>query len=163
MNVRAVPWIPVALALLIAVGGCATGGSAGGDSQYRERMGLATQTDAQRVVSLVFNRAGYEMIERSGPPLVVYESPWKVRSLLPDERAEGIVEAESRLRVEGRQRLDTIEGDQYFALTFIAENRTRAADGEWRTSVQTPGFVAYAEEIKEDLESELLNIGVRVY
>lgn len=162
MNLRFVKWITVVLAVVISSSACASGAT-GGDAQYRERMGLATQADAQRIIQQVFNRAGYEFEERSGPPLLVYESPWQLRSPFPDEEAENVVEVESRLRVEGRQRLDTIEGDQYFALTFIALNRTRAEDGEWRTTLNTPDFMAYAEEIKDDLESELMNIGVRVY
>lgn len=153
----------LAAALLLGLAACASSGGVDGDAVYRERLGLATQPDTERIVRTVFNRAGFQVNPRSGPPIIMYESNWRERDLFPDERGEGIVEAETRLLVEGRQRTDTIEGGQYFSLIFMVENRTRVSDGEWRGTRNTPQFLAYVDEIKEDFESELSNIGVRQY
>jgi hypothetical protein len=152
----------MAVAALLLPAACA---SSGGDAVYRQNMGLATQRDAEMIVDRVFAQSGYTIHEETEPPNLMWRSEWRDRDPFPDERLEGIVNAETRLTVSGRQGTDGIgmEGIQYFRLTFSVENRTRTSDGEWDTSRNSPMLLEYLESIHERFEEELRTIGVRRY
>lgn len=149
--------------VLLAPLGCASSGNSDGDAVYREQLGTATLMDAETMIERVFAQSGYNASRVSDPPNLRYESEWRDRSPFSDEAAEGIVAAETRLSITGRQRVDGFEGQQYFALVLMVENRVEFEDGSRSASRNTPEFVAYLEAITERFEEEMRSIGVRRY
>jgi hypothetical protein len=152
-------WMFVALLVTIPFG-CASAGG-GSDAVFRAELGMATEADARTVGERVFNQFQYTLSRVDEPPNLRMESEWRLREPLADERSLGIVQAESRLVLIGRQRLETELGSQ-FAMTLMVENRVRAgATGEWLDTRNSSDFRAYARSIAERLETEFRTIGVR--
>lgn len=150
----------VFLALVVAPLGCATSGG-GSDSVFRSELGVATEADALMVSERVFNQFQYTLARVDDPPNFRMETEWRMRDPFPDERSQGIVEAETRLVVVGRQRLETQLGSQ-FSLMLMVENRVRAGStGEWLDTRNSPDFRAYARSIAERMETDFRTIGVR--
>lgn len=160
---RCLPRVALFLVLLFVATGCASSGSESGDANYRERLVLATESDAVRIAEQVLPSFGYNPEPSVQGNTLVIETSWRSRSPFPDEEAEGIQAAQTRVIVEGRQRTDTIEGQQYFALVLLVQNETRREGEDWRSTRNTPDFVAYADRIKEEFEDAFLSIGVRRY
>lgn len=163
-----IPRMPLPIAVLsllvvLVATGCASSGSESGDSVYRERLVLATESDAVRIAESVLPQFGYNPDHEVQGNTLVIETSWRSRSPFPDEEAEGIEEAQTRVIVEGRQRTDTIEGQQYYALVLLVQNETRRSGEDWRSTRNTPDFVAYANSIKEEFDDAFLSIGVRRY
>jgi len=147
-------------AVVLLPAGCASGGG-GGDAVFRAELGIATEADAVTISDRVFSQFQYTLARTDDPPNLRMETEWRVREPFQDERAQGITEAESRLVVSGRQRLETELGSQ-FAMTLMVENRVRTGvSGEWVDTHNTPQFRAYARSIAERLETQFRTIGVR--
>lgn len=148
------------LALLVVPVACASGGG-GGSSVFRAELGMATEADARSVSDRVFSQFQYTLDRAEDPPSLRLITEWRVRDPFQDERSLGIVEAESRLIVIGRERTISELGSQ-FAMTLQVENRVRAGTtGEWVDTQNTPQFREYARSIAERLETEFRTIGVR--
>ncbi len=148
-----------AAALAVAVvTGCA---SVGGASTFREDVGTATEPDATTVMERVAGQFHYQVNRREEPPNFWIETHWQVRPPFEDERELGVIHAETRLTLRGRQRVDTLLGS-HFAMSLLVENRTRTADDPaWVETRNTLMFEAYAKSIADRLEQELRTIGVR--
>lgn len=146
---------------LVAVPACA--GSGNGSAVFRADLGISTAVQSMTISERIFNQFQYTVERQDDPPNLRMESEWRMRPPFEDERALGIVEAETRLIVTGRQRLETELGSQ-FAMTLMVENRVRAGtDGDWRDTYNTPQFREYARSIAERLEREFRTIGVRTF
>jgi hypothetical protein len=149
--------LPAAL-LLLLVSGCA---SVGGAALFRQELGTATEPDATTVMERVSAHFHYTVDRREEPPNFWIQTHWQGRPPFDDERAQGIIEAETRLLLTGRQRIDSLLGSQ-FAMTLVVENRTRTGpDVDWVETVNTPMFVEYAKSIAERIEQDFRTIGVR--
>jgi hypothetical protein len=160
------PWsaparVVFALLVLPLLAACASGG--GGDAVFRAEVGMSTATQSMTIGERIFSQFQYTVSRTEEPPNLRMETEWRLRPPFDDERALGIVEAESRLVLMGRQRLETELGSQ-FAMTVMVENRVRVGtDGEWMDTRNTPQFRAYARSIAERLEQEFRTVGVRTF
>ncbi len=152
-------WLPAAF--LVATVACAS--SSGGDAVFRAELGMSTASQSLTIGERIFSQFQYTVARTDEPPNLRMESEWRLRPPFEDERALGIVEAESRLVLMGRQRMETELGSQ-FAMTLMVENRVRAGtDGDWVDTQNTPQFRAYARSIAERLEQEYRTVGVRTF
>jgi len=147
------------LLLLVAVlPACA---STGGSAIYRQDVGGGTESNAREIGERVMGLNQFELDRVEESPNFMMQSRWLLRPPFADERALGIVEAESRILLQGRLRAPTELGEQ-FSFTFVMENRTRAGDGApWISTQNTPMFVEYAKRIGDQIEQEFRTIGVR--
>lgn len=149
----------LALVFSAWLAGCASGSGLG--SVYRAELGTATEPDARLIVERIYHHHQYEVVRLDDPPNFRFESNWRTRDPFDDERAIGVLEAESRLIVTGRHRLETMGGSE-FAMHIMVENRVRRnLTGEWEESIYTDGFRSYAREIGDQLTEEFRVIGVR--
>jgi hypothetical protein len=149
-------WKVAVVVLLLA--GC---GSAGGSALYRREVGTASGPDALERGALVLRQYHYEVSREEAAPNLMLETHWLPRAVFADEAALGVTDAESRVTLNGRQRVDTLLGSVY-AMTIVVENRVRQAGSDaWQETVNTPMFTEYAEGIARRLEEELRTIGVR--
>jgi hypothetical protein len=150
-------WL-VLLSVLVLASGCA---STGGSAQFRRDVGSATGPDALERGAMVLREYHYEVVRQEQTPDLVMETHWLPRAVFDDERALGIGDAESRVLITGRQRIDTLLGSLY-TLTMVVENRVRPVDNDqWVETINTRSFSQYAERMAKRLEEELRTIGVR--
>lgn len=146
---------------LLASAGCSSGSGTG--SMYRADLGTASEPDARTIVERTFHHFQYEVVRLDPPPNFRFESNWRTRDPFVDEKLLGVLEAESRLVVTGRHRLETMGGSE-FAMQITVENRVRRTAGEeWEESVFTDDFRDYSREIADRLAHDLRVIGVRRY
>jgi uncharacterized protein YcfL len=149
-------WKVAVVALLLVA--C---GSAGGSALFRREVGTASGPDALERGALVLKQFHYEVVREEQTPNLMLETNWLARSVFADEQELGISDAESRVIINGRQRVDTLLGSVY-AMSIVVENRVRHAGSDaWVETVNTPMFAGYAESIAKRLEEELRTIGVR--
>lgn len=149
---------------------CASGG-AGGTAAYRQDVGIASEADAHDLVRMIVDRFQYQVLrDEVGSDALRIETYWRSRTPFDDERAQGIVAADSRLVIEGRARgyrdaggiVDAAPPAPHYALRLAVDNRVRTRRGEgWDETVNTPMFHAYADDIARAFRDELLTLGVR--
>lgn len=149
-------WKIAVLALLL--GAC---GATGGSALFRREVGTASGPDALERSAMVLKQFHYEVNREEHTPNLMLETHWLPREVFADELQLGVSDAESRVIITGRQRVDTLLGSLY-ALSFSMENRVRQAGSDrWIETANTPMFQAYAESVAKRLEEELRTIGVR--
>ncbi len=146
------------LLLVVILPACA---STGGSAIYRKDVGGGTESNAREIFERILGFNQYELDRVDESPNFRMESRWRVRPPFEDERALGIVEAESRIILVGRLRAPSELGEQ-FAFTIVVENRARSQDGgPWISTANTDMFLAYARGIAEQVEEDFRTIGVR--
>jgi hypothetical protein len=153
-------------AVLMGLSGCALFASGGGGpSSYRTDAGRATLYDISRRTDEWLNRNQYVIERRSSSPAqLTIQTQWKSRYPFDDEIKAGVVEAQTRLRINARATRRAAAGSADLRLVQVsAENMVRMADSlNWRHGYMTPMFKAYVDEVVYELRS-LLQTGVRVF
>ncbi len=155
------------LALTTAlVVGCASagGGSAGLTSRpFQQNVGNATVRDLQRRTPRILERYHYVIVRHETSERRTYiETDWRHRTPFEDEAARGISSVQSRIIVRARQR-GGAGSSALMVVTFTMENLALEEDsGQWRQTVVTDMFRAYAKEIADRLKDEFSS-GIRVF
>ena len=146
----------VALLAVAMLAACASTG--GGRAAVTRSLGTAPRGDLDSTLRTVLSRNQYVLERELLETNMLYETRWRVRQPFDDERSLGAVQAESRIIVRARPR--SREANIY-TVTMTVENRVRTGDAEWVQIPATAQFSAYAEELANELERELVQ-GIRV-
>jgi hypothetical protein len=111
---------------LVAVAGCATAGSGGGDSPiYRYDVGRATPIDLGRYAPEILGRYQYELERQEQTDFqAVFETRWTGRFPTPDESTAGIEEIRMRITIRaGAMQI----GTGLSRVELVGENMVRYA------------------------------------
>jgi hypothetical protein len=148
------PYVPFALALLLALGACA---SSGRSNVLQTDVGRATRPDILDKVPRIMDQQGYEVQERRDTGNVIqYMTSWITRTPFDDEQNRGATEVRTRLTLEARE-----QGNGFYAVTLKGENTMlRAFDGQWVNMAPTTMFRRHLNELTEALSLEI-DMGVR--
>jgi hypothetical protein len=150
------------LAVLIFVGGCASGsGGTSGSAHFARGIGVATAVDLQDYGNRFMALYSFELERDEGPPSIVMESRWRERNVFPDERVMGIEAAEIKATIRARPRSGTSGMGEVYSVDLIVEQRVRVpGESQWNTEVHTPQAEELAATMAEELRRDL-NVGVR--
>jgi len=163
----------IAMSLLLL--GCASGGganSSGGGAKkekaeasasgFYKNIGDATLTDLEQKGKRALDRRNYHVIRQEGPPEVYYETQWLAREPFDDERALGVVQAQSRILLRARERNTTWAKATAYTVDFYVENQVRRQGGDFTEIPATKQFSAYARAMASELENDFRS-GVRSF
>jgi hypothetical protein len=146
------------LLLLLMAAGCASGR---GSAEVRRSLGNASATDAFVLTRRVLALHRFEVEhEENTPQLIMLQSRWLRREPFGDERAAGVAEAENRVTMTGRFRLQTEQGPLY-AIDLLIERRVVMLGQEgWLDAPPTRAALAHADSVSKQLQREL-QLGTR--
>lgn len=148
---------------LLLLAGCASGGSepAAPNGRVTFDAGSGSGSDIAEKVTRVLTRSQYEIYRREPEPNIYFETYWRERYPLPDEEAQGLGEAKTRILIRARMRQRTRSGDLY-GVSLIAENLTRGKGGEWAPTPPSDDFKQYVKKLADEIKAEL-DAGIRVF
>lgn len=148
----------LALLLLLIVAGCASGR---GSAEVRRSLGNASATDAFERTRRVLALHRFEIEhEENTPQLIMMQSRWLRREPFADELAVGIADAENRVTMTGRFRIQTEQGPLY-AIDLLIERRVVISGQEgWIDAPPTRAALAHADSVSKQLQRDL-QVGTR--
>jgi hypothetical protein len=152
----------LACALLGACGGSSPSvGAAPQAPALTIDVGLATLTDLESKGRRIIEQNRYEVIRTTPAPDVSYETAWLTRVPLDDERAAGVVAAQSRLFIRARQRNYTGGGGDTWQVTVTMENAVKTSESADFVAVRPSGeFERFARRMAGELKT-LFETGIR--
>lgn len=157
----------VAVGFATVLSSCASSGAQGGhgtdaptpvssQGAIRADVGVATLADLALQTEQLFTKHQYELLRTTPPPDVVYETTWRDRDVMDDERAAGAVAARSRMIVRARQRNFTGgTGDTWSVELSIESLVRREAEDEFRPAGPSAQFKRRARDIAEEFKLHL--------
>jgi hypothetical protein len=158
-----------ALCSALLVLGCASGGSGKAAeapkaqaSGFYKNIGDATLVDLEAKGKRILDRRSFHIVRQEGPPEVYYETQWLAREPFDDERALGVVAAQSRVLLRGRERNTTWAKATTYTIDFYVENQVRRQGGDFTEIPASKQFTQYARSIASEIENELRS-GVRSF
>ena len=143
---------------IIAVAACGGGGTLGSASGYSANLGAFEPekliSDSQDYI----RRLGYDIETNNGPPAILIQTFWRSQLPTDSERAAGVTEGRSRIRILGRQRLGMTDASEFYVTTFAVEHQVRMGPGgAWQEQPAASEFLEWARtsgrELKLQLES----------
>lgn len=144
--------------VLASTAGCATGGAGngGGRSSVRMDMGIATNADLQEQTGDLFRRTQFTVFRSDQAPAPLIESEWRNQTPTEDERALGVTEVQTRIRVRGRER--NPEGSRrVYQVTYTMEILYKTNEStEWIQMPVTEQREDFAENLGQELRTLLL-------
>lgn len=158
------PALPLAAALLLAVGGCA--GATLNRSAVESKIGRATFRDIMVEVPEIFGANGFSIHEsrRTGRG-VFFETNWRGRAPFDDEAEQGADRARTRLVLNARR-----AGGDIYTLRIRAENEVRGVPGasgpaggsRWGKIPATGMYREYVRDLFMQIKLRV-DAGVRVH
>lgn len=141
--------------LVIGLFGCA-GISSDVYTDLRVTAGEATLGIIPGKVQRIIDINLFEIIRfEDTPASILWETAWKARTPFGDERAQGIVEAQTKLFIMSRQKSGGGSGALY-RVSITAQNMVRLGPAEeWIRIPNTKEFKSYIRGIAYELKSEL--------
>lgn len=127
--------------------------------QYRDLRVSAGEANLGLIPQKVQRILDYNLFEiirlEESPASIIWETAWKGRAPFNDERAQGIVEAQTKLIIMTRQK--TGSGSQALHRVHItAQNMVRfGSEEDWIRIPNTREYSSYIRKIAYDLKSEL--------
>lgn len=157
--------LPVLLAIA-PIAGCAGTASEGQESsRYRSNLGIATVIGVNEQTQRILVEKHHYVIQRSdmtGQWLYV-ETEWKRREPFADEKEIGVVDAQSRVILQGRPRIRHSSLTMRFNMKLIGENRLLYTDtGTWESGYISDMCEDYFRGIAREFKSEFSTM-VREY
>lgn len=146
------------LSLIWITAGCA-GSSSGGLSAttFYSDLGLTTSVVLSEQAERILIRKHHYQIQIFDQSMdrSYFETAWKDRLLFDDEREAGVIQAKSRIILEGRARLRASVGST-LRVKFRGENQLLyQTTGNWETGSEImPLCKEYFKEIANDLKTE---------
>ncbi|MEE9161410.1 MAG: hypothetical protein V3U35_00430 [Candidatus Neomarinimicrobiota bacterium] len=140
--------------LLITLGACAAPGGGNGSSAYRDlriNLGQVSTSTIENRTYWVIQRHAYTLDRQELSPSRVYlETAWLVRQPFADERALGVLGAETRLIIEA----GPLRGLRR-TVWLVAENMVHMqVEGGMQRLANTSQFRQYIEALARDLRDE---------
>lgn len=140
-----------------AAAGC--GGMAGGmesASGVRVELGSYSARDLEAEFTDLMRREGFDLEIQNGPPSMLYQTSWKPFLPTDEERASGVVDARTRIRLRARSRAST-DSNPLFTATFEVEHQVRigSMQAEWTERPAASDFSNTYRELARQLRVEL--------
>lgn len=160
------PSVVVAVALLVLLPGCATGGGGEttGSSTFSENLGrLLLPPFKEAMDRLVINRYQYALRREDEQfTSVHYQMQWKADVPTPLERGRGVTDARHRVVFDGRRlETDPGSGGGIYRMTLNAEYQVRSeTNPDWHPAPIPEGLRRELERMARDLELEVRS-GIR--
>jgi hypothetical protein len=125
------------------------------------QLGNATSADLFTNAGRVLSQYRYTVEHtETTPQLVLMQSAWLTREPHVDEMPLGVTDAQNRITLNGRWRLETQQGPLY-AVDVVLESRVIVRDMEgWREAPDTRSWREYSAGVIRDLR-QALDIGTR--
>ena len=153
-------FLTLCLALSVAAGGCASGGSGGdsaGSTSFREEIGKVMERPVTLARDKIFGRFTIPMLrEESTARTIYWETQWMPRDPSPEELAAGATGARNRIIMRGTFSEERLDRTPVFRMRFEAENQIRTQlNPEWHPGIMPPVAEERFQEIYDNLMLEL--------
>lgn len=131
-------------------------GSMDSASGVRVELGSYSARDIETEFTDLMRREGFDLEIQNGPPAMLYQTSWKPFLPTDEERAAGVVDARTRVRLRARPRAST-ETNPLYTATFEVEHQVRveSMQAEWTERPAAPDFRNVYRELARQLRVEL--------
>jgi hypothetical protein len=157
---RRKPFVPSLLALavlsLVAVAGCASGGSSGSTTLRRD-IGNVMVPPLETAREKVFGKYLIPMYrEESTTRSIMWETQWMPREAAPEELAAGVRAGRNRIIFRGTYVEERLDGTPVLRVRFEVENQIQTElDPEWHPGPIPESVEDRFQEIYDDLMAEV--------
>jgi len=147
------------LTLIVAVVGCASGGSGGGSgsSVFRQDIGIVMVQPLLLAREKIFAKHQIPMLrEQDTTRSINWETQWIPRNPVPEESAAGVVAARNRIFIKGTYVEERLDGTPVLRVRFEVENQVQTSmDPQWHAGPMPEAAKDLYQEVYDDLMLEL--------
>jgi hypothetical protein len=130
------------------------------ESQYRENIGIGTQSKIDNQINVILNRHQYSIVRNDRTNEIYYETTWVTRLTFPDEVLRGIDEVRTRIIIRARPsaRGEVVLGGRpipVFSIIFEGYSEYLIMNGnEWISRPLSESRSAYFKEIAYEFRTQ---------